>query len=434
MRESLEELADDAALSCTARRDCPYTREMREWLELRGAEFVEYDVEADRAARDAHARAGRRAAHGAGAGRGRHGGAGRLAGPRLHGERLTADDQRLLGPRARRGAGRRLPAVRLPPGPRQHAGRLGAERRGGRRDPPRGRRSECDAFLRELRARGAARGEHHDASTSTPRTPSGLDEFIIRASRRCDQPTVAHLARPGGVRATACASCSIPPIRATATRTSTAPTAARATPSSCGLPYDRGATTMAPGRWTRPARASITTPRAAASTRSRWRAPRADRTTGCEAEDEPSGDGDDEEAIRRAVDAARATVRSLAVKGLGGYHLACDARNAAAVCRAARAEVPEGEAVRAHGARPGHGTRAWSSSPPRRRRCSRAPPRPIVLAPARVALAEVAPDNRRARRHAAVHAAASPAVRGGRARRAGHDQRQPLERADRLRG
>jgi glutaredoxin 3 len=31
---------------------CPYTRDMREWLELRGVDFVEYDVEEDRAARD----------------------------------------------------------------------------------------------------------------------------------------------------------------------------------------------------------------------------------------------------------------------------------------------------------------------------------------------------------------------------------------------
>lgn len=30
---------------------CPYTREMREWLEWSGREFVEYDVEADSAAR-----------------------------------------------------------------------------------------------------------------------------------------------------------------------------------------------------------------------------------------------------------------------------------------------------------------------------------------------------------------------------------------------
>lgn len=29
---------------------CPHTREMREWLEWRGREFEEYDVEADRAA------------------------------------------------------------------------------------------------------------------------------------------------------------------------------------------------------------------------------------------------------------------------------------------------------------------------------------------------------------------------------------------------
>ena len=29
---------------------CPHTAEMREWLEFRGLEFVEYDVEQDRAA------------------------------------------------------------------------------------------------------------------------------------------------------------------------------------------------------------------------------------------------------------------------------------------------------------------------------------------------------------------------------------------------
>ncbi len=29
---------------------CPYTREMREWLEYKGHDFVEYDVETDREA------------------------------------------------------------------------------------------------------------------------------------------------------------------------------------------------------------------------------------------------------------------------------------------------------------------------------------------------------------------------------------------------
>lgn len=31
---------------------CPYTREMREFLEWRGQEFVEYDVESDEEARE----------------------------------------------------------------------------------------------------------------------------------------------------------------------------------------------------------------------------------------------------------------------------------------------------------------------------------------------------------------------------------------------
>jgi glutaredoxin 3 len=38
---------------------CPYTREMREWLEWKGRDFVEYDVEADaEALRRMHATTG----------------------------------------------------------------------------------------------------------------------------------------------------------------------------------------------------------------------------------------------------------------------------------------------------------------------------------------------------------------------------------------
>jgi glutaredoxin len=33
-------------------KSCPYTQEMREWLEWKRTEFVEYDVESDSAARD----------------------------------------------------------------------------------------------------------------------------------------------------------------------------------------------------------------------------------------------------------------------------------------------------------------------------------------------------------------------------------------------
>ena len=40
-----------ATLELYGARSCPHTREMREWLEFRGKEFIEYDVEADAAAR-----------------------------------------------------------------------------------------------------------------------------------------------------------------------------------------------------------------------------------------------------------------------------------------------------------------------------------------------------------------------------------------------
>jgi glutaredoxin len=41
-----------AKLELFGTASCPYTQEMRDWLEWRGREFVEYDVERDRAARE----------------------------------------------------------------------------------------------------------------------------------------------------------------------------------------------------------------------------------------------------------------------------------------------------------------------------------------------------------------------------------------------
>jgi glutaredoxin len=41
-----------AILELYGTKSCQYTQEMREWLEWKGTEFVEYDVEADPEARD----------------------------------------------------------------------------------------------------------------------------------------------------------------------------------------------------------------------------------------------------------------------------------------------------------------------------------------------------------------------------------------------
>jgi glutaredoxin len=40
-----------AMLELYGTKSCPYTQELREWLEWKGSEFVEYDVEADPEAR-----------------------------------------------------------------------------------------------------------------------------------------------------------------------------------------------------------------------------------------------------------------------------------------------------------------------------------------------------------------------------------------------
>jgi mycoredoxin len=41
-----------AILELYGTKSCQYTQEMREWLEWKGTEFVEYDVEVDPAARE----------------------------------------------------------------------------------------------------------------------------------------------------------------------------------------------------------------------------------------------------------------------------------------------------------------------------------------------------------------------------------------------
>ena len=82
----------------------------------------------------------------------------------------------------------------------------------------------------------------------------------------------------------------------------------------------------------------------------------------------------------------------LALKGLGGYHLACDARNPAAVA-ALRERKYRKEKPFALMARDLDAARALVELPPAAETLLASAPRPIVLAPARCDLAGVAPDN-----------------------------------------
>ncbi|HVR07905.1 MAG TPA: carbamoyltransferase HypF [Thermoanaerobaculia bacterium] len=100
----------------------------------------------------------------------------------------------------------------------------------------------------------------------------------------------------------------------------------------------------------------------------------------------------DEAAIREAARLLAAGL-IVAVKGIGGYHLACDARNAAAVA-ALRERKFRKEKPFALMARDLRAARQLAELGAAAAELLTSPARPIVLAPARVELAGVAPGNR----------------------------------------
>jgi len=236
-----------------------------------------------------------------------------------------------------------------------------------------GATDQLDTFLGALRAHAppAAAITAIDVEAADV---TGLEDFQIRESRRPDQPVVAISPDLG-----LCEECLRELLNPTDPRfrypyincTNCGPRYSII----LGLPYDRRATTMA--AWAMDERCA-----------SEYGDPSSRRFHAQPVACPACGP-------RYALDGAAVALRAgqiLAIKGIGGYHLTCDARNAAAVAalreRKYRKEKPFAIMVRDL-----ETARSLVELSREAVVLLESPARPIVLAPAIVALPGVAPDN-----------------------------------------
>ena len=307
--------------------------------------------------------------------------------------------------------------LRLPARGRARARRLRPQRRARRAARGRGRRRTRRAVPRARCAPRRRRWPGRARSTARDVEPRGRARLRDRAEpQRRGEPRRAGLARRRDLRRTASPSSSTPPTAATATRSSTAPTAGPRFTIVTRRPVRPAADDD--GRRSRCAtrcRAEYEDPRDRRFHAQPNACPECGPRCGCSTRRR----GARARAGRRCRDAAAAAALRggliVAVKGLGGYHLACRADDEQAVVDAAAPQAPRGQAVRADGRRPrraardlvelepGRGGAAARAAAPDRDRPppARAPPSPAAVAPALA----------RPRRDAAVHAAAPPAAR-----------------------
>lgn len=246
-----------------------------------------------------------------------------------------------------------------------------------------GSEPDLEAFLHELSA-GAPPAARITAIEVSDSAPSGVSDFIIRESRRNGRPTVRI-------------SPDLPVCEDCLAEMRDAHNPRRGYPyincTNCGprysvierLPYDRPHTTMR--HW---AMDALCKREYADPANRRFHAqPIACPACGPRYVLEPAGAAAGIGAAARML----CEGRIVAVKGIGGYHLACDARNAGAVRalreRKYRKEKPFAVMVRSIAI-----ARELAVLSVEAEALLASSARPIVLAPMRIELAEVAPDNR----------------------------------------
>ena len=321
-----------ATLELFGTASCPHTQEMREWLEFGRREFVEYDVEVDADAR-------RRMRELAGGQRNvpvlvedGQGHSGWLARTRLRcecGVRMaSACSIRVRG--VVQGVGFRPFVYRL--AMRQYVGRLGtATARKASRFILEGAEPGLQTFVEDLQNTASARGQHSANRSSHCRT-SGLNQFHDSREPAPRTAHGSHLPRPPCLRRLPAELFNpsdrrfhYPYINCT----------------NCGprysvilaLPYDRQNTTMKSWPLDEYCNARIRR-----SSNRRFHAqpvacPECGPATILIRRNHRRGVRSEHSPRRELLNAG--TI--LAVKGLGGYHLACDARNETAVQPCARA-------------------------------------------------------------------------------------------------
>jgi hydrogenase maturation protein HypF len=251
-----------------------------------------------------------------------------------------------------------------------------------------GAESSLEAFVRELKAQPPPAATISEIDVQ-PAQPAGLNKFTIRESERKHRPTVrispdlpvcndclTELFDPANPRYL------YPYINCT----------------NCGprysvvlaLPYDRPNTTMK--SW--PLDAYCAQEYSDPANRRFHAQPVACPTCGPNYHLHPHSNEDEaatEPSIRRAAQLLTAG-KILAIKGLGGYHLACDARNPASVA-AMRDRKYRKEKPFALMAKDIATARTLIELSSEAKALLTSTTRPIVLAPAKVDLPEVAPEN-----------------------------------------